>query len=523
MADRVESTPNAPVPQGVGRILRNVFSNWGSYIFSLVVNLFLAPFVVRHLGDAGYGLWTLIVSLTGYLGLLDLGVRGAVTRYVAKFHAAEEHREAGRVTHTALLIFTAVGMLAIAAGVALAYFALPSFRISPEQRAVARLVLILAGVNVGVSLVSGVFGGILAGLQRFDLMNLLEVSTSGLRAVAIVAALAAGKGLVALAVIQLAFSVARGMVSAGLSLRLYPQLRESLGGADREHFRLIFSFSFYAFLLHVGVSLIYYTDTVVIGAFLPVGLITFFAIGGNLVEYSRALVSGISQTISPVASALEAHDDQGELRNLLLHSSRFASFVTLPVLLTFMLRGASFIGLWMGPRYAQLSGNVLWVLALGSLVAGPNYPAGAIMLGISRHKPLVPALLAEGACNLALSIVLLRSMGILGVAWGTVIPTVFVHLVFWPWYVHRTLGIPPLTYLFSGWIRPGIAAIPFALLSSAIDRLWPAPNLFVFFLQVGLSLPVALLGFWYICLQKTDRQTYSRKLLSSLGRVLRRA
>ncbi len=511
------------MPRGAGRILRNVFSNWGSYIFSLLVNFFLAPFVVHRLGDAGYGLWTLIVSLTGYLGLLDLGVRGAVTRYVAKFHAAEEHQEAGRVTHTALLIFTAVGILAIGIAVALAYFALPSFRISPEQRALARMVLILAGVNVGVSLVSGVFGGILAGLQRFDLMNLLEVSTSGLRAIVIVAALTAGKGLLALAVIQLAFSAARGIVSAGLSFRLYPQLRVSLGGADREHFRLIFSYSFYTFLLHVGMSLIYYTDTVVIGAFLPLGLITFFVIGGNLVEYSRALVSGISQTITPAASALDARYDQSELRNLVLHGSRFASLVTLPVVLTFMLRGTSFISLWMGPRYAPLSGKVLFVLALGSLVGSPNYPTGALMLGISKHKPLVAALLAEGACNLALSIVLLRSMGILGVAWGTVIPTLFVNLLFWPLYVHRTLGIRPLNYLISGWVRPGLAAVPFAILSSAIDRLWPAPNLMVFFLQVGMSLPLALLGFWYLCLPKTDRQTYAQKFMSSMGKVLRRA
>ena len=57
------------------RILRNVFSNWGGFVLSAVVNFFLAPFVVRHLGNTLYGVSVLFLALTGYLGMLDLGVR----------------------------------------------------------------------------------------------------------------------------------------------------------------------------------------------------------------------------------------------------------------------------------------------------------------------------------------------------------------------------------------------------------------------------------------------------------------
>src|SRR2546427_3011707 len=66
--------------QGARFQLRNVLSNWGAFAFAAVVNFALAPVVVHALGDTAYGVWSLLVSLTGYLGLLDLGVRGAVTR-----------------------------------------------------------------------------------------------------------------------------------------------------------------------------------------------------------------------------------------------------------------------------------------------------------------------------------------------------------------------------------------------------------------------------------------------------------
>ena len=510
MAEAPSALNSSQAPRDTGRTLRNVISNWGTYLFTLVVNFFLAPYVVHHLGDSVYGVWTLIVSLTGYLGLLDFGVRGAVTRYVAKFHTESKSDSVGRVASSALVIFSVAGFLALAISLLLAFFALDAFHIPPAYRTTAQIVLILGGASVAVSLVSGVFGGIIVGLQRFDLLNGIEILITGLRALAIVIALWGGKGLVALACIQLVFTAARGLANAGLTFRLYPGLRIRLAATDRDHLRMIFSFSVYAFLIHISVNVIYYTDSVVIGAFLPVSMITFFAIGGNLIEYMRGLLSGISQTMSPLASTLEARQDLGGLRDALLTSSRFATMVALPIALTFMLRGGTFIGLWMGPQYATLSGQILAILALMMLFSAAVTPAGSIMLGISKHKPIVPVRIAEALCNLVLSVIWVRTMGVLGVAWGTTIPSLAFSIFYWPWYIHRTLAIRPLSYVVSSWIRPGVAILPFALCTYAFERLWPASNLAVFFLQVAATLPLALGGFWLLCFTQVQRQIYPR-------------
>ena len=59
----------------------NVLSNWTAFAFAAVTSFFLAPFIVHRLGDSAYGVWALIGSLVGYMGLLDLGVRSAVMPY----------------------------------------------------------------------------------------------------------------------------------------------------------------------------------------------------------------------------------------------------------------------------------------------------------------------------------------------------------------------------------------------------------------------------------------------------------
>src|SRR5262249_52031544 len=159
-----------------------------------------------------------------------------------------------------------------------------------------------AGFNVGVSLVGGVFGGVVVALQRFDLINLTDVITSALSALTIVIALSSGRGLITLATLNLSFATGAALVYAAIASRLYPELKIRFAECDRSRLGLIFSFSVYAFVLQVSQNLIFYTDSMVIAASLPVSFVAIFAIGGNLAAYARSLISGISTTMTPRAS-----------------------------------------------------------------------------------------------------------------------------------------------------------------------------------------------------------------------------
>jgi O-antigen/teichoic acid export membrane protein len=507
---------------GVPGTARNVLSNWATYLISGAIGFFLSPFIVRHLGDSAYGIWVLLVSLTGYLGFLDLGIRGAVTRYVAKFHSEKSHEQSSHTVSSACGLFIVLGIVAIAVSVLFAVFAVPHFRIPLSYSRTVQIVFVIAGANVAVSLLSGVFGGVLVGLQRFDLYNSIALSVTGVRVVAIVTALRDGRGLTSLALIQLGSSFAELLLGFTFARKLYPEVRLATSYFSRAHISLIFSFGVYAFLLLVSNYLIYYTDALVIGVFLPVGFVTYFAIAGNLIIYARELVSGFSRTMTPLASKLEVEAGRQGLRETTLKAARYCSMVVLPIFVTFMIRGHSFIGLWMGPAYADLSGHVLKILCLPWFLGASVPVITSVMLGISKHKPIVPVALAEGLGNLVLSIILIRAIGVLGVAWGTAIPNVAVSLFFWPWYVRQTLGIPIRRYMISLWLVPAIAVVPFGICTYFLHRFWPAPTLSFFFLQTAMILPVAFVGIWYFGLRGDERDVYVQHFISPLIRVIRR-
>ena len=494
-------------------LTRSVLSNWGAFVFSALVNLFLSPYVVRSLGNTAYGAWALLGSMVGYLGLLDLGVRISVTRYIARFQAAGAHDSSRRVYSSALLIFTLAGAVAILlSGVLALMLGRGALQIPPEFVRIGQVVALLGGLNVAVSLVSGVFGGVLIGLERFDYSNAIEIGVGAARAVAVVLALHFGYGLIMLALVQLAATLIRGGANYSLSHRFYPELGLPTWKWDPEYLRLVFAFGISASFIHVTGALMVYSDSLVIGALLPVGMVTYFAIAGNLYDYSRSVPGGIALTIAPRLSALDARGEHPVLKDTLVAAARLSTIVTLPIAVTFMVRGSSFIGLWMGPTYADLSGRVLWVLALTLWTTGGYQIVSAAMIGLNKHSGLIPILIVEALSNLVLSVIWVRMYGVIGTAIGTAVPRTIVSTIVGPLYVRRTVGIPLHRFWLAVFVQPALAIIPFAVVSYATERLFPAGNVLAFFAQVAAALPIAALGTWYICFSPAERSTWAALL-----------
>ena len=487
---------------------RNVLANWTAFAFTAAVAFGMTPFVVHSLGDTGYGIWVLLTAMVNYLGLLDLGVRGAVTRYVAGYRAAAQDLEAGRMASAAIAILAGTGVVAIVVSVMMAILFLPLFHIPAEYVAQARTVIVLGGLTLAASLVSGAFGGILASIERFDFLSGIDILTTTLRAISVYVGLSHGIGLVGLVLIQLGYTLVRGALNYALARRQYPELRLMRLDWGWPELQRISSFSLVSAILHVSEAVILETDSLVIAAFLPVHMVALFAIGANLTIYARAVCSGISQTMTPRASALQSAGRRHELQEMTLRAGRAATLVSLPIVVTFLVRGESFIGLWMGPDYAVASGQILAILSVALAVQAARQVATSAIIGLNRHRALAPWYLGEAAANLILSLLLVRSTGLVGVALGTVIPSLFVSLLVIPWHMRNVFGAPIRRTWLQFWVRPVGAMIPFMLASYAIEHLSPPHDLYGFFWQVAAILPVAFGGIWLVGLEREERASY---------------
>ena len=250
------------------------------------------------------------------------------------------------------------------------------------------------------------------------------------------------------------------------------------------------SYSLTTFIWMIAVQVIINTDNLVIGAFLSVGIVSFYSIGGSLIAYSGQIVSSMSTTFTPLASGLEASSRFEELRKLLMRGTQATLAISLPISLTLLFRGKTFIGLWMGPQYSEISGTVLQILIIAQIASVTTNTAGSIMMAIGKHKPVALWTVGEAVVNLGLSIVLVKTIGIYGVAWGTSLSNALMNILFWPRYVRKVLGVPEREYVLEGWVKVMVCSIPFGIVAALGDRYWHPHNLVVYFSQVLATLPV---------------------------------
>jgi O-antigen/teichoic acid export membrane protein len=286
--------------------------------------------------------------------------------------------------------------------------------------------------------------------------------------------------------------------------RLYPALHLRFRIALMPHVRTIMSFSIFLSAIHVFGVLIYYSDAVVIAAFLPIGAVTFYVIAGNLCDYAYKVSGALSKMMTPRVSALTSMGSTNVTEEI-VGTARVATLASASIAATFWFRGESFINLWMGPDYGPASGEILRLLAFVVWFGGARSVAAASIIGVNKHRLLIPALAFEALCNLALSIALIRPFGLLGVALGTLIPSMLVTLAYIPRCLANATGVPASLFYRNAWALPTAACTPFALASIALEQFFPAASLGGFFAQVILTLPLVAAGAAALCMTPAEK------------------
>src|ERR1035441_9705762 len=165
----------------------------------------LTPYIIAHIGPADFGLWSLVISWLGLLGLLDLGFGTGVVKYVAECQGSGDIHKRNRILSTLAAVYLAI---AAASGGCVAvlsvYFNHMQDITAAQHEKVPALLWILAVRFVLLALPLGLFRNALFGEQRVYLINLIQMVATVVYAVGSWLVLLRGYGVLALAWVNLA-------------------------------------------------------------------------------------------------------------------------------------------------------------------------------------------------------------------------------------------------------------------------------------------------------------------------------
>jgi O-antigen/teichoic acid export membrane protein len=467
-------------------IIKNVGASWLGLAVNVVTGLIVSPYILHKLGDEAFGLWVLVFAITGYYGLFDFGIRSSVIRYVARFRAIGEHEELNRLVNTTLFSYSCIGFVLLTITALASLFVGSIFRVQPEFVRTARILFIMVGGSLSLGFPLAVFGGMLEGLQKFYLLNLINIVNTLLRALLVILVLNRGYGLLAVAAVTAIFPIINGLVNAWNALRL-TQVHLSLRYVSRQTFREIVSYSSGVFLISFATKLRFKTDAMIIGTFLSSSAVAYFAIGSRLVDYATDTVSSLAQIFVPMSSHSQARGDIRQLRKMFVAGNRGCALIIFPITAIFLILGKSLIEVWMGAKYIATSYPVLVVLIIPSTLMLSQATSGRMLYGMAKHRMWSRIVLIEGTANIILSVVLVQRFGILGDAFGTAIPLTFTMLYFLPRHLCRLLDIRLAAYVRQAFLLPLTLCGPLVITLLVLQR-WYVPHTY---LQLALQLIIA--------------------------------
>jgi O-antigen/teichoic acid export membrane protein len=442
------------------QIIKNVGSSWSALGANILVGIFLSPFILHRLGDAAFGIWVLIFSVTGYYGIFDFGIRSSIIRYVSKYTATRDVEEVRGLINTAMFTYTCVGVLCMMITVVVCLYFDRFFQIAADYQSTARWLLLIVGTSVALGFPLGVFGGMLEGLQKFYILNWTNiVFSSALRVVLIIFYLNRGYGLITIALITVGLPIGAALVRAVVALRSLP-IVFSFKYVTRDAFRHMANYSGVTFMIIIAARLRFKTDAVVIGTFLSSAAITYFYAGSRLVDYASEVVSSLAQIFVPMSSQSDAAGNMQRLRKIFIVGNRACAFTVFPMTAAFLVLGKSIIEVWVGRKYVGLGYPVLVTLIIPYTLMMMQGASSRILFGMSKHGTLAVVTLIEGVANLVLSVALVRPFGVLGDAIGTAIPLAGTFLLFMPYHMCSRLGVRLGTFIRQTYLLPLLLTLP---------------------------------------------------------------
>ena len=464
------------------RFRRNTLTLYLNTITSAVIALVMTPVLAHGLGRHDYGIWVVVGSLILYLELLEFGFGTATIKYVAEYEALGDRDGVRATITTSFWILAVPGLLALVAGAVMAGVFTEIFELREGVEASARLLILMLALNMAISIPGDTFGGALIGLQRYDLQNGTLIVVAVAQAIGWAVVLGAGGGLVAIGVVTVACGLLGQLWRYLLVRRLVPGAGISRRDFRRDLVRPVAGLSFWFALGEIADVVVFRIDTIVVGIVVSVPAAGIYAVGQKLALVAEKLVQPAVYTLFPHSAELSAHEDTEGLRATLIAGTRISLGIAGPLTVALATLGEPAVRAWVGPRFAA-AGLVVVYLAATTAIKAVVQTGRAMTNGMGLAR--VPAMIiaGEAALNLVLSVVLGRSMGIHGVALGTLIAAIVTDIGLLLPYVCRRLHVSVWAFLGS----VCRAHVPGA--SAALLVAWLA-------LRAGVSgiLPVVLAG-----------------------------
>jgi O-antigen/teichoic acid export membrane protein len=439
----------------------NVVANYVAQAYVAVMGFAFVPIFIKYLGVEAYGLIGIFTILQSSLAVLDMGMKPALGREMARYTAGARDVRSIRDLLRSVEVVGAAIALTISLCVWRSANWLASEWLNPHNLSIGAVkhALIGMGVLCALRFVENIYVGSIVGLQRQVLQSALNCVLITSRALGAVVVLAWVSPTVE------AFFIWQVLISA-IAIPIFALVvyRTLPGGGESGRFTWhavtgIWRFAGGVVAITLLALLLTQLDKIILSRLLPLKAFAVYAVAGVLSSALYMLSTPISAAFYPPFTELVTLGDSAALQRAYHQAAQLLAVVMGSAAIVLIIFADTALNAWTGDAaLAQEAAPILRVLAFGTLLNG--------FMGIPYQMQL-----AHGWTQLTLKMnviavillvpaifVVVPIYGAIGAAWIWVSLNVG-YLLFGIYFMHRRL-LPSEKWRWYGWdvIVPTIAA-----------------------------------------------------------------
>ncbi|MBL1244879.1 MAG: oligosaccharide flippase family protein [Sulfurimonas sp.] len=392
----------------------------------------LLPYMVLKLGSDLYGLWILFTTIISYLGLSGFGFGTTFLKEVSK---NINKYNLNKYLNTTIGFYILICIFLVPLLIFL-YFNLDTlFLINKLVVEEAQISFVLFIITFIVNFLSSLFSSLLFAKNFLNLQNYVSIVASLISAILIYLTLYYDYSIIALSLINLLVSIFSSIVI------LYITKKKVRFKISRKYFdfnllKEMFVPSLHYFIITASAMIILYSDNIIISSYIGLEGLAIYSIGYKLVSISQIFLFKIVDIMIPDISIL--YETKEYLKLLKLHNKVFLVSILLAAfgygILYFY--GIDFLNWWVGKDFV-IDKSIFNLFIYFAMIHSGIHVSAIFLVAMGEHKGTSYMTMIDALLNIILSIILLKSYGLLGVALGTLIAHSLTSAWFTTWWFYK--------------------------------------------------------------------------------------
>jgi O-antigen/teichoic acid export membrane protein len=484
---------------------RNSFFSMGRLFASATVALVLPAYLTHKLPVATYSAWVLILQMSAYVSYLDLGIQTGISKYVAEFEARKDPIGSSIRASAGLALMLCASGLGILLTLVLAWYVPEIFHEMPRALyGDVRVSLIFVGISLSVGLLCSTFSAVFFGLQRYAVPMVISVTNRILFTAVVLMAVYCRSSLTVIGALVATVNIVTGLLQVEAWRRFARRVHLSLRGLDFSIVREMLSYCSTLAIWSAGMLCVSGLDITIVGHY-DFGQTSFYSIATLPTSFAMSIMGAALAPLLPTASALGVQRTPLQMGEILCRVTRYSTIFLFASGLPLLVAGYFILRIWVGQDYASHTLPYLRILVIANMLRNACMPYASMLVATNSQRFAIAGAVAEAIVNLSSSLYLVRHIGAIGVAYGTLIGSVVsvgMHFAVSMHYTYPKLRASRPHLLLAGFGRPALIAVPSLLLM----RLWwrAAEPAFTPILWVLWAVSTLLAG-WYVSLTGDER------------------